>query len=75
MYKRQAHLLTMSKLHREAIREVQDEIVEMIHSYVEALKADGKYDDLVQQLSLIHILHRDSMRWSKAHPLQSTSLS
>ena len=47
---RMAHLLTMSKLHREAIREVQDEIVEMIHSYVEALKADGKYDDLVQQV-------------------------
>ena len=45
-----AHLLTMSKLHRKAIREVQDEIVEMIHSYVEGLKADGKYDDLVQQV-------------------------
>lgn len=45
-----AHLLTMSKLHREAIREVQDEIVEMIHSYVGGLKADGKYDDLVQQV-------------------------
>lgn len=45
---RMAHLLTMSKLHREAIREVQDEIVEMIHSYVESLKVDGKYDDLVQ---------------------------
>lgn len=47
---RMAHLLTMSKLHREAIREVQDEIVEMIHSYAEGLKADGKYDDLVQQV-------------------------
>ena len=47
---RMAHLLTMSKLHREAIREVQDEIVEMIHSYVEGLKADGKYDELVQQV-------------------------
>ena len=47
---RMAHLLTMSNLHREAIREVQDEIVEMIHSYVEGLKADGKYDDLVQQV-------------------------
>lgn len=47
---RMAHLLTMSKLHREAIREVQDEIVEMIHSYVENLKAAGKYDDLVQQV-------------------------
>ncbi len=47
---RMAHLLTMSKLHREAIREVQDEIVEMIHNYVESLKAAGKYDDLVQQV-------------------------
>lgn len=47
---RMAHLLTISKLHREAIREVQDEIVEMIHSYVEGLKAAGKYDDLVQQV-------------------------
>ena len=40
----------MSKLHREAIREVQDEIVEMIHNYVEGLKTEGKYDDLVQQV-------------------------
>ena len=47
---RMAHLLTISKLHREAIREVQDEIVEMIHNYVESLKAAGKYDDLVQQV-------------------------
>lgn len=47
---RMAHLFTMSKLHREAIREVQDEIVEMIHSYVESLKAAGKYDELVQQV-------------------------
>lgn len=47
---RMAHLLTMSKLHREAIREVQDEIVEMIHNYVENLKSAGKYDDLVQQV-------------------------
>lgn len=45
-----AHLLSMSRLHREAIREVQDEIVQMIHDYVEDLKAKGKYDDLVQQV-------------------------
>lgn len=32
---RMAHLLSMSKLHREAIREVQDEIVQMIRDYVE----------------------------------------
>lgn len=47
---RMAHLLSMSKLHREAIREVQDEIVKMIHDYVEDLRAKGKYDDLVQQV-------------------------
>lgn len=45
-----AHLLSMSKLHREAIREVQDEIVQIIRDYVEDLKAAGKYDDLVQQV-------------------------
>ena len=47
---RMAHLLSMSKLRREAIREVQNEIVQMIHDYVEDLKAKGKYDDLVQQV-------------------------
>lgn len=47
---RMAHLLSMSNLHREAIREVQDEIVQMIHDYVEELKVNGKYDDLVQQV-------------------------
>ena len=45
-----AHLLSMSKLHREAIREVQNEIVQIIRDYVEDLKAAGKYDDLVQQV-------------------------
>ena len=47
---RMAHLLSMSKLRREAIREVQNEIVQMIHDYVEGLKAKDKYDDLVQQV-------------------------
>lgn len=47
---RMAHLLSMSKLHREAIREVQDEIVQIIRDYVEDLKATGKYDDLVRQV-------------------------
>ena len=47
---RMAHLLSTSKLRREAIREVQNEIVQMIHDYVEGLKAKGKYDDLVQQV-------------------------
>lgn len=47
---RMAHLLSLSKLHREAIREVQNDIVEMIHDYVEDLRAKGKYDDLIQQI-------------------------
>ena len=45
-----AHLLTMSNLRREAIREVQDEIAEMIHNHALALKAGGSYDDLVLQV-------------------------
>jgi type III restriction enzyme len=47
---RMAHLLSLSNLHREAIREVQDEIVQMIHDYVKDLKTKNKYDDLVQQV-------------------------
>ena len=45
-----AHLLTMSNLRREAIREVQNNISEMIHTYVENLKASGAYDNLVLQV-------------------------
>lgn len=45
-----AHLLTMSGLHREAIREVQYEIAQMIRDYVEELKSQGTYDDLVLQV-------------------------
>lgn len=45
-----AHLLTMSGLRREAIREVQSEIADMIHTYVEDLKAKNKYEDLVLQV-------------------------
>lgn len=45
-----AHLLTMSGLHRLAIREVQSEIADMIHDYVENLKTCGEYDELVLQV-------------------------
>lgn len=45
-----AHLLTMSGLRREAIREVQAEIAEMIHYYVQGLKTAGTYDELVLQV-------------------------
>ena len=47
---RMAHLLTMSGLHRTAIREVQAEIAEMIRDYVQELKAQDKYDSLVLQV-------------------------
>lgn len=42
-----AHLLIMSGLHRESIRDVQSEIVQIIRDYVESLKMQGRYDDLV----------------------------
>ena len=45
-----AHLLTMSGLRREAIREVQTEIADMIHSYVEDMKSNGRYEELVLQV-------------------------
>ncbi|WP_405756188.1 DEAD/DEAH box helicase [Anaerovibrio slackiae] len=45
-----AHLLTMSGLRREAIREVQGEIADMIHAYVDTLKSNGQYDELVLQV-------------------------
>ena len=45
-----AHLLTMSGLHQQAIREVQSEIAQQIHEYVEDLKKNGKYGDLVLQV-------------------------
>lgn len=45
-----AHLLTMSGLHRESIRDVQSEIAQMIRDYVESLKAQERYDDLVLQV-------------------------
>ena len=40
----------MSRLRREAIREVQSEIADMIHTYVQDLKAKEKYEDLVLQV-------------------------
>ncbi|MFA9422465.1 MAG: DEAD/DEAH box helicase [Sedimentibacter sp.] len=45
-----AHLLTISGLKRETICDIQSEIVEKIHDYVEELKANGKYDDFVNQV-------------------------
>ena len=42
-----AHLLTISGLYREAIREVKTEIALMIAEYIEKLKSEGKYDEFV----------------------------
>ena len=42
-----AHLLTISFLNQNATYEIRDEIVELIHSYIEELKDNGKYDELV----------------------------
>ena len=50
-----AHLLTMSGLHRTAIREVQAEIAEMIRDYVQELKAQDKYDSLVLQVKQFNL--------------------
>ncbi len=45
-----AHLLTISGLSIEAIREVQTEVALLIAEYIENLKADGKYDELVNMV-------------------------
>lgn len=45
-----AHLLTISGLYREAVHEVQTEIVQIIHDYVEKLKSDNLYDELEQKV-------------------------
>ena len=45
-----AHLLTMSGLRQQSIREIQSEIAQMIHEYVEDIKGNGTYDDLVRQV-------------------------
>lgn len=42
-----AHLLTISGLYREAIREVKTEIALMIADYIYKLKSEGKYEELV----------------------------
>lgn len=47
---RMAHFLSMANLRKEAIREVQNEIVQMIRDYVEDLKAKDRYDALVNDV-------------------------
>ena len=44
------HFLTMNAFHRESIREIQTEIAQLIHDYVEGLKKCGRYDGLVQKV-------------------------
>ncbi|MEG2291633.1 MAG: DEAD/DEAH box helicase family protein [Clostridium sp.] len=45
-----AHLLTISGLYREAIREVKTEIVLIIADYIDKLKSEGKYEELVNMV-------------------------
>lgn len=44
------HLLTQSGLYKTAVNDVNGEIVSMIREYIEALKAQGKYDDVMNQV-------------------------
>lgn len=43
---RLAHFLDRSMLYQNAISDIDTDIADMIHAYVDQLKADGKYDDL-----------------------------
>lgn len=45
-----AHLLTMTNIHKEAIKDIQGEIVQKIHQHIELLKKENKYQNLVQQV-------------------------
>ena len=53
-----AWLLTMSDLYREAISDVRSEIADTIHGYVEQLKEQGTYDDLVLQAMQFRLDHQ-----------------
>lgn len=44
-----ARLLNMSKIHFEALTEIKNDILTMIHEYIESLKTTGQYDTLVKQ--------------------------
>ena len=44
------HLLTLSGLYPNAVNEVKEEIVQMIHEYIDNLKSNSKYDELVKQV-------------------------
>ena len=44
-----AHFLTQSFLNRDALKNVRNEIINLIHSYIENLKNDGKYEELKQK--------------------------
>ena len=44
------HLLTLSGLYPNAVNEVKEEIVQMIHEYIDNLKSTSKYDELVKQV-------------------------
>ncbi|MCI9575596.1 MAG: DEAD/DEAH box helicase family protein [Clostridiales bacterium] len=45
-----AGILTQSNIYANANDEVEDDVVEMIHKYIEDLHNSGKYDDLANQV-------------------------
>lgn len=45
-----ASLLTQTNIYRDAAEEVKDDVVKMIHSYIEELHNTGKYDDLASHV-------------------------
>lgn len=44
------HLLSQSGLYPTAVKDINDEIVKMIHQYIDNLKANGVYDELANQV-------------------------
>lgn len=44
-----ARLLSISDIHREVIVEIRNDVIAMIHDYIEELKVFNQYDDLVKQ--------------------------
>ena len=45
-----ARLLSQADISSDALKQIQKDLVEMIHSYVEDLKSSGKYDEYAGQV-------------------------
>ena len=51
-----AGVLTQNMIYPEANDEIKTEVTNLIHSYIEKLHADGKYDNLVKQVMEMKLL-------------------